>query len=252
MSRRRTLAAISVAAAVLVGGSHTVSADATPSTSGGGGAGTLRAGGPPPGKAWLVGQITDQAAHPLQDVNVEAWSDDPGATAPVASDLTYENLVDGKQGYFRLEVPIHAYYRIVVSADPNDPYRTFQYHDGEPIKVGTRKVRKLGTTAVARVALQPSRTSATINPGRVKVGQAARITVTVTCRNVDPVLGKVTAAVGGKKVAGTLKQASRGKVTLTLPKLRKPGRYAVAAWYLGDSYVKKSTTASKLTLVVHK
>lgn len=214
----------------------------------------LAAVGPPAGKAWLVGVVADQAGHPLNDVSVEAWSTDPDATEPVASSLTYESIRnDGQNGFFNLEVPIHADYLIVISRpteDVDDAFRTFQYNDGKPIKVGLRKERKLGTSEIARTALQPSTTKAKLAPAAVKVGKAAKITVTVTCKNVDPVLGKVTVAVGGKNVAGTLKRSSRGRVTLTLPKLKKPGKYIVEASYLGDSYVKKST--KKLTLTVTK
>jgi hypothetical protein len=247
---RRTIAALTACGALVVA-PHALPASATPGVPDQRAAVAAPAG-PPVGRAWLVGVITDQAGHPLQDVNVEAWPDDPAATAPTASDRTYENEQDDQQGYFRLEVPIHARYRIVVSADPEDPYRTFQYNDGEPIKVGLRKVRRLGTSEIARVALQRSQTTAEIGPGTVRAGKQARITITVACKNVDPVLGKVTASVAGKKVAGVLTARNRGRIVLTLPKLRKAGHYTVEAWYLGDSYVRKSTTKKPLTLTVKK
>jgi hypothetical protein len=249
MSRRIAAAIAACGALLLV--PQALPASAAP-TAVDGGSFVEAPSGPPVGKAWLVGVITDQAGHPLQDVNVEAWPDDPDATEPVASDRTYENVADEQQGYFRLEVPIHAHYLIVVSADPADPYRTFQYNDGDPIKVGLRRVRTLGTSEIARTALQASRTTAKIKPGAVKAGKQATITISVTCKNVDPVLGKVTAAVDGKKVAGVLKQKSHGQLTLTLPKLKQPGKYTVEAWYLGDSYVKKSTPKKKLKLTVKK
>jgi Bacterial Ig-like domain (group 3) len=248
MSRRRIAAAALAACGALVALPQVLPASAAPVAQDG--PVTTARGGPPVGKAWLVGVITDQAGHPLQDVNVEAWPVNPDATEPVASDLTYENVADGQRGYFRLEVPIHARYVIVVSADTEDPYRTFRYNDGEPIRVGRRTTRKLGTSEIARVARQPSKIAARLRSATVKAGKAAPITVTVTCKNVDPVLGKVTVAVAGKKVAGTLKEASKGRITLALPGLRKPGKYTVEVSYLGDSYVKKSDT--KVTLTVKK
>ena len=249
MSRRIVAALVACGALAVV--PQALPASAAPAAQDSG-AGVTTPAKPPVGKAWLEGVVTDQAGHTLQDVNVEAWPDDPDATEPVASDLTYENVADDQQGYFRLEVPIHASYLIVISADPDDPYRTFQYNDGEAIKVGLRKERNLGTSEIARVAMQPSTTTAKIKPGAVKVGKQAKITINVACKNVDPVLGKVTASVGGKKVTGVLKQKNHGQMVLTLPKLKKPGKYTVEAWYLGDSYVKKSTTKKPLKLVVKK
>jgi hypothetical protein len=253
MSRR--LAAALVASAALAVAAPALPGSAAPAGPDGlGGADgssfTLPAAQPPAGKAWLVGVITDQAGHPLQDVGVEAWLDDPAATEPTASDLTYENVANDQQGYFRLEVPTGASYRIVVSADPEDPYREFDYNGGKPVKVGQRTVRDLGASEIARVDRQPSKTGAKVKPGTVKAGKAATITITVTCENVDPVLGKVTATLGGKKVTGVLKAKGHGKVTLPLPKLKKPGSYTVQASYLGDSYVKKSAT--KVTVKVKK
>ncbi|WP_028638765.1 Ig-like domain-containing protein [Nocardioides sp. URHA0032] len=245
---RRIAAAITACGALIVA-SQALPASAAP-TAADAGSSAVAAARPPVGKAWLVGVVSDQAKHPLQDVNVEAWLDDPTAEAPVASDLTYEDVADGQEGYFRLEVPIHAHYLIVVSSDTGDPYRTFEYNNGDPIKVGLRKVRTLGTTEIPRVALQASTTSAKLKPGTVKVNKAGAITITVRCKNVYPVLGKVTAAVGGKKVVGVLKQKDHGQLTLTLPKLKKPGKYTVEASYLGDDFVKKSS--KKITLTVKK
>ena len=255
---RRTFAAAAIAIGGLLITPQVLPASAAAPTSSEASALAVADPRPPVGKAWLVGAVTDQAGHPHQDVTVEAWLADPETgeptgTEPTASDLTYENVLDDNQeGYFRLEVPIHAYYLIVISRATDDDFRTFQYNDGQPIKVGVHKVRQLGTSEIAFVKAQTSKTSAKLSPSTVKVNKQAKITITVTCANVDPVLGKVTAAVGGKKVTGTLKQTSKGKITLTLPKLKKPGKYTVEAWYLGDSFTKKSTTPKKLTLTVKK
>jgi Bacterial Ig-like domain (group 3) len=246
MNRRRIAAALAVCGGLLLA-PYTGPAGASGPDSG---ARALAAPRPPVGKAWLVGVVTDQAGHPLNDVNVEAWSAD-GTAKRVASSLTYESIRnDGQNGFFLLEVPIHAEYLVVVSGNTDDAFRTFRYRDGEPVTAGLRRERSLGTLEIARTALQPSATTARLKPTTVKAGKAGAITVAVTCTNVDPVLGKVTAVVAGKKVTGTLDEGDDGRITLTLPKLKKPGRYTVEASYLGDSYVKKSTT--KLTLTVKK
>jgi hypothetical protein len=253
---RRTLAAAAIAIGGLLITPQVLPASAAAPGSSDASVAALADPRPPVGKAWLVGVVTDQAGHPLQGVTVEAWQADPEtgeptATEPTASDITYENVAeDDQEGYFRLEVPIHTYYLIVISR-PTDDFRTFRYNSGDPIKAGLRKVRQLGTSAVSYVEAQGSKTSAKLSPSTVKVNKPAKVTVTVTCKNVDPVLGKVTAAVGGKKVTGTLKQSSNGKITLTLPKLKKAGKYPVVVSFAGDSFVKKST-AKKLTLTVKK
>jgi hypothetical protein len=252
MSRRpaAVIAAI-LACGALVATSQVLPASATPAGADGAQpAAAADAPKPPKGKAWLVGVITDQAGHPLQDVNVEAWPDDPDATEPTASDLTYENLLTGKQGYYRLEVPIHASYRIVVSADTEDPYRTFQYNDGDPIKAGTRKVRKLGTSEIARVALQPSKTTVKAKPATVKAGKTATLTVTVLCKNVEPVTGKVAITLDGKKVKKSPFSLKQGTAVVKLAAPKQAGKHDVEVSYLGDPYVKKSAT--KLTLTVKK
>jgi hypothetical protein len=253
---RRTLAAAAIAIGGLLITPQVLPASATAPGSSDASAAALADPRPPVGNAWLVGVVTDQAGHPLQDVTVEAWQADPEtgaptATAPTASDITYENVAeDNQEGYFRLEVPIHDYYVIVISR-PTDDFRTFRYNGGDPIKAGLRKVRQLGTSQISYLEAQTSRTSAKLSPSTVKVNKPAKVTVTVACKNVDPVLGKVTAAVGGKKVIGTLKQSSKGKITLTLPKLKKAGKYPVVVSFVGDSFVQKST-AKKLTLTVKK
>jgi hypothetical protein len=251
MSRRTVAAAAIAIGGLLITPQVLPASAATPGSGDRASALALADPQPPAGKAWLVGVVTDQAGHPLQDVTVEAWlADDTEPTEPTASDLTYENVQAGDQeGYFRLEVPIHAKYLIVIS---RSDVRTYQYNDGQPIKVGLHKVRKLGTSEIAFIARQKSVTSAKLAPASVKVDKAAKITVTVTCTHVDPVLGKVTVAVGGKKVTGTLTQSSKGRITLTLPKLKKPGKYTVTASYLGDTYVLKSAPKKSLTLTVKK
>lgn len=253
MSRRRIAAALATCG-VLLAAPHALPAQAAVPASGG--ASALAAARPPAGKAWLTGIITDQAGHTLNDVNVEAWRVDGDQPELVASSRTYESTrKDGQNGFFNLEVPIHASYQVLISVDQgqedDDAFRMQTYvapNGNDELKVGLRKERDLGTTEIARQAAQPSRTKARVSPAKVKAGKKAKVTVTVTCTNVDPVTGKVVAVVGHKKVSGTLKATSHGRVTLTLPKLKKPGKYTVKATYLGNDVVKKSSAKVKLTV----
>ena len=243
MSRR--LAAALVACGVLVVAPHALPASAAPSGTDDTSAPAVAK--PPKGKAWLVGVVTDQAGHPLQNVNVEAWS--TGAEPEVvASSLTYESPRTGKTGFYNLEVPIHAEYRIVVSGDPEDPYRTFQYNEGQPIKAGLHKERKLGTSEIARVKLQPSRTTVKAKPATAKAGKATALTVTVLCKNVAPVTGKVAITLDGKKVRKSPFPLKNGKAVVKLTAPKQAGKHAVDVSYLGDPYVKKSARTFTLTV----
>src|SRR3954469_12603410 len=97
---------------------------------------------PPVGTTWIVGVVSDQAAHGQDNVNVEAWPDDPTATEPVASALTYGgpnyNALSA-HGFFRLEVPSDQPYRIVFSAvhgqEDGDAFRMQAYGQDRPIVV---------------------------------------------------------------------------------------------------------------------
>ncbi|MGB0099127.1 MAG: Ig-like domain repeat protein [Nocardioides sp.] len=204
---------------------------------------------PPVGKAWLVGVVTDQAGHPLNDVVVEAWSTDPTASAPTATSLTYESdRRAGQNGFFNLEVPGGAAYVVVVSRPTDDAFRGVELNGGSPYSVGKRVERDLGTIEIAYTARQRSTTKARLSPAKVKAGKRTKVVATVTSKNVAPVLGKVTAVVGGKSVAGKLKRSSKGRITLALPPVKRPGTYTVRVSYLGDSFVKKSATKLKLTV----
>ena len=118
---------------------------------------------PPAGKAWLQGAVTDETGQRLDNVNVEVWSNDPAATEPVASNLTYGGMpADGRHdhGVYRVEVPIHEPYRILFSAvggeEDGDAYQMQWYGQGRPImgRVARRgqapalapAIRNLGTT----------------------------------------------------------------------------------------------------------
>ncbi len=216
---------------------------------------------PPAGMAWIEGIITDQAGHPLDNVNVEAWQVDDGTERQlVASNLTYAGVPDdGRHGHgvFRLEVPIHHKYEIVFSTDQgaedDDAFRLDTYvapNGNDTIRVGKSKVRKLGASEIARIKAQRSTIQAKLLPTTVKVGKAGKVLVAIACKYVAPVTGKVTVAVGGKKVAKVLREGDLGAATLTMPKLKKPGTYDVEVWFLGTDTVKKST--KKLTLTVKK
>jgi hypothetical protein len=221
---------------------------------------------PPAGSAWIQGVLTDQAGHPVDNVNVEVWSDDPSAAGPIASNLTYGGTpADGRHahGVYRVEVPMDQPYSIVFSAvggaEDGDAFRMQTYGQGRPIMVRSTTrtrgvsaaagtIRKLGRTELARQGKVRSTVKAKVHPAK---GAAKRGTLLVKVKSpyVSPVTGKVIVKVNGKKVTNHLGKNEHGKSTLKLPKLTKAGKYKVHVHFAGTGTVARSKTKPiKLTV----
>lgn len=206
---------------------------------------------PPQGRAWLEGLVVDQAGRPLDNVVVQAFDardDDPDAD-PVATWITYADPADGPaHGFYRLYVPQgeDAAFDVRFSSPEGsfDPYRSRDL--GAPHEVGGHSeqrgiVQELGTTvmtlerqAEARVGLSPSRD--VTRPGR-----SARLGVTVTSPDVDPVTGKVVLAVDGRtRGQQVLTRRADGRAAFTLPAL-KPGKHTLVVRYAGSALVEAAT-----------
>jgi hypothetical protein len=226
---------------------------------------------PPAGSAWLQGVLTDQAGHALDNVNVEVWSTDPTATAPVGSNLTYAGApADGRHahGAYRVEVPSDKPYTIVFSgvggAEDGDAYRMQSYGQGRPLMVrsttgNTGKTvtagttRNLGATALVHQGRVNSTMKAKLGSAKVPVGKKAKLKVSVHSPFVSDVTGKVVVTVNGKKVHDRLGARDNGKSTLKLPKLKKPGKYKVVATFGRTGTVQASKSKPvKLTVTKKK
>src|SRR4051794_30126688 len=216
---------------------------------------------PPVGTTWIVGVVSDQAAHGQDNVNVEAWPDDPTATEPVASALTYGgprfNLLSG-HGFFRLEVPSDQAYRIVFSAvgakEDGDPFRRQWYGHRRPIvarsaAVGTGRVRNLGQIALARQGKVNATAKAKALHKRIAVGSRGKVQVKVSSRFVTHVRGKVVVRVGRHQKSARLTTRDHGKVAVRLPKLHHAGSYRVVARFTGTNTV-RSAKAKPVTIKV--
>jgi len=212
----------------------------------------VAAAAPPAGKTWVEGVVTDQADHGQDNVNVEAWSDDPSATSPVASSLTYGGPPDNPaylHGFFRLEVPSGQAYEIVLSAvggkEDGDPFRMKRYGHGRPIvvlqrAVGTGRIRDLGPIALARQGKVTSKTKAKLVHKKVTASKRARVRVRVTSPYVSNVRGKVVVRVAGKRITDKLTARDHGKTTVKVPRLKRAGTYKVKATFRGSNTVHKS------------
>jgi len=222
---------------------------------------------PPTGMVWVQGRLTDQAGHGLDNVNVEVWSSDPGATAPIGSNLTYGGFPqDGRHGHgaYRVEVPLGQPYRIEFSGvggvEDGDAYRQTSYGQGRPImfrasgakgataaKAGT--VRNLGTTELVHQGKVRSTVRAA-RPARVKAGNKGTLNLRVTSPFVAPVIGKVVVKVAGRKLTRSLNRTGNGKTTIRLPKLTT-GKHKISVYYVGSGTVQRSA-ARQVTVTVMK
>jgi hypothetical protein len=220
---------------------------------------------PPTGMAWIQGVVTDQAGHGLDNINVEVWSNDPTATTPVGSNLSYGGFpADGRHGHgaYRIEVPVGQPYRIVFSAvggeEDGDAFRMQEYGRGLPIMVRAKSTtaaragttRNLGTTALVHQG--KVRSTLKIAAAKVKAGKRGSLKIRVTSPFVAPVMGKVIVKVAGKKATVRLGQNDNGKTNLKLPKL-KAGKHKITATYAGTNTVlKDAATPIKLTVTKKK
>jgi hypothetical protein len=207
---------------------------------------------PPPGHTWIQGIVTDQANQAQDDINVEAWPADPGATAPIASALTYGGPPDDPSythGFFSLEVPSGQPYRLVFSGvsgqEDGDLFRMMRYGHGLPIMVrnlpsASGRIRDLGLIALARQGKVTSTTKAVLSRSKVKAHKRATVRVKVTSPFVTNVTGKVVVHLAGKRVVEKLTGGDQGKVTLKLPRLKRAGTYKVRAKFDGSGTVHRS------------
>jgi hypothetical protein len=216
---------------------------------------------PAPGNTWIQGVLTDQANHPLDNVNVEVWSPSDTASTPVASNLTYAgtpNDARHQHGVFRVEVPSNEPYVLVFSgiskSEDGDAYRMQTYGQGRPIvaragqaagtggRAATGRVVDLGKIQLVHQGHVRSATSVKLARKKVQSGHRAKATVTVRSPYVSAPAGKLVVHVAGKKATHRLSAANGGRTSFLLPKVRKSGNHRVTATFLTTSTVSRSTS----------
>jgi len=219
---------------------------------------------PPAGKAWLQGVLTDQAGHALDNVNVEVWPNDPAATEPIASNLTYAGTSARQQhGVYRVEVPMNQPYRLAFSAiggkEDGDAFRTRWYAGGRAIQArvmgraagpvqakAAGRVRDLGTTPLVHQGHVASHAKAARE--KTRVGKKPVLKVRVTSHFVSNPTGKVVVKVKHHKVTRRLSAANHGKIKVRLPKIHRTGKFKATVRYLGSGTVKPSKTHTKVVV----
>jgi hypothetical protein len=219
---------------------------------------------PPAGKTWLQGVLTDQAGHPLDNVNVEVWPSNQSATEPVASNLTYAGTSPKQQhGVYRVEVPTNQAYRIVFSAvggsEDGDAFRSRWLGGGLPIQARTAGRAGGGPEAVASGRVRNLGTTALVHQGKVgsharaakvktRVGKKPTIKVRVSSYFVSSPTGKVVVKLKGHKVSRRLSTANHGTVKVRMPKMHRAGRYTASLKYQGSGTVKPSKGHAKVVV----
>lgn len=186
----------------------------------------------------IQGVAVNGNGQPVLDVAVSA-TDEGGQTS--ASDLSYENAAaDGspQRGYFALHVGSNGTYTV-----------TLKKKGFETERISGVEIRRGGKVAsLGEVSLLRSTTTGARVLHDVRVGEKAKVKVTVEPTGQKPI-GKVLVKDGRKTVGwATLKGADKGVVTVTLDKLPK-GSYDLRAVYGGFSAF-GSSTSRKVTLTV--
>jgi|GEM_PF-6365520 len=105
------------------------------------------------------------------------------------------------------------------------------------------------TSTAVKVAKIAPTVSAKLVKRSVKAGAKAKVKITIRAKGVAKPTGKVRIFDGKKRIKTvTLKARNKGRLTVTLPRL-KTGKHRIKVTYLGTSQVaKKSSTVKKLTV----
>ncbi len=218
---------------------------------------------PPRGRAWIEGQVVNQAGRPLDGIVVEAYryGDDASMSrradaAPVASWITYADPdVDGPaHGFFRLYVPRNGpgdgLFVLKASSlpDARDPY-TPQLLDDEVVYVGGGQrgiVEDFGEIEMSLARRADSFVDLTASPSTKRSDKQGRLSVSVTSPDVSTITGKLRLAIDGRsRGTRTLTRSDRGRTALALPRLR-PGRHVITVDYLGSSDVLAASAVERV------
>ena len=105
------------------------------------------------------------------------------------------------------------------------------------------------TSAAKTVPKISSKTTAKLVKAKIAAGKRGKVTFTVKAPGIARPTGKISVVVDGKvKLKVTLKAKHKGKVTVTLPRLKK-GKHKISGTYAGTATINRSTSR-KVTLTV--
>jgi len=95
----------------------------------------------------------------------------------------------------------------------------------------------------AKVARSTSKATTKLSATTARTKSKVKVTVSVVTPGVKKPTGVVKVKVGGKTYSATMRSTSKGKVTVTLPKLAK-GRHSIKATFTPSGSTKSATTSA--------
>jgi predicted secreted protein len=93
-----------------------------------------------------------------------------------------------------------------------------------------------------------SKTTISLKKGTITTHTKGSVTVTVTSPGTSRPTGSVVLSYGKKSITKSLVSSSKGKLTFSLPKLKK-GTYSVTATYKGSNDISASKSSAKKLIV---
>ncbi|GAB3195372.1 hypothetical protein GCM10027062_02130 [Nocardioides hungaricus] len=253
MSRTRVAAALAAAVALAAGAlavQQLLPASAATPGPGSSRAVVLKAPkGPGVGEAWIQGYVQDRAKRYLDDVLVQAFVRGQEDGEPAATALTYAPDYRDGNGWFRLYglEPGSRYVVRFSTPDRDDPFKTLTVRTG---RVADRAVVDLGTTTMTLQRKVTADLTAQFRDASVKPSQRARLVVSMTSSDVDPVSGDIWIRVDRDDPwSSPLKAENAGRLVLKLGRYRL-GTHQVQVSFGGNDAVKRSKRPVRLKLWV--
>lgn len=172
------------------------------------------------------------AAKVTVTVNAGGLAATGKVTVTYGSKATVANLTAANKGTVTVTLP-----KLGVGS-----YKVTVAYAGDS-QVSAAKVATVGTLKVVKAS---AKVSATLVQSTIRSSIAPKVAVTVKASSVAQPAGKVTVKYGSKTKTVTLKASAKGRVTVTLPKLKK-GSYKVVVTYT-DAY---GTSAKSTSHTLH-
>lgn len=198
---------------------------------------------PAAGEGWIQGKVLDRAKRPILNINVEAFKVGHLTGTPVSSSLTYAPTYRDERGWYRLYGLQPGKYKVRYSSlsKTKASYKTVW---SKTITVGDRKTVELSAQTMTLQQKVAATLTASFADATVKPSQKAKLKITLTSPDVDPIAGDLYVKIDKQRAWKTpIKDANRGKVTVNLPK-QALGKHTVAVRFGGNDAVKASTKAS--------
>jgi len=201
---------------------------------------------PAKGEAWIQGKVLDRAKQPILDINVEAYLAGDRDGDPVSSSLTYTPTYRDDDGWYRLYgLEPGQRYRVKYSSidETGDSYRTVW---SKVFRPGDREAIELAAQTMTLTRKVDADLGLEFKDATVKPRQKAKLRVSLTSAEVDPIAGDLYVKIDKQKTWKTpIKDHNDGQVTIKLPR-QELGAHTVAVRFGGNDAVKPTKKPVKL------